>query len=363
MSNKIGYALLIILAIAIIYVLTLPQEEPAVVKENNYLSSIELGGEWFLNNQNKNFLHYTYYPENNTHSKGQHPLREMASMWSITQLAKFLDDEKHDELALRGFDHFEKYFVYDDENEFYLVNATRTIKLGYPAFAVLALIDMEHENKDYYLEKFADSIVFMQNDDGSLDCYYNSKKTGAQDYYPGEALIALMRLYEYNGNEKYLETVENAFPFYSEYWRENKNTAFVPWHSRAYNKAYYATNDEKYADFVFEMNDYMLDKYHPRDKCSNFSFSGSVTAVHMEGVNKAYELAAELDNERAECYKNFIQEAAEFTVSLQVTEDTDYEKAAVGGFMGSLRTTEMRVDRNQHAVMALMEAYELGILS
>lgn len=50
-------------------------------------------------------------------------------------------------------------------------------------------------------------------------------------------------------------------------------------------------------------------------------------------------------------------------LTLQVTGTANiFELAAVGGFLESEGSDTMRVDRNQHAVIALMEGYEVGIL-
>ena len=156
--------------------------------------------------------------------------------------------------------------------------------------------------------------------------------------------------------------MNKAFPFYVKYFKENPNTAFVPWQTRAYYKFYKETRDEDVADFVFEMNDFMINEYNPGDYCNDFDFSrGIVAAVHLEGVIKAYNLAKELgDEKRTLCYFNYIKEASNHISSLQITESAD--KEAVGGFLGSKTSKTMRVDRNQHAAMALMDAYELGIL-
>ncbi|MEE9525348.1 MAG: hypothetical protein V3V78_01955 [Candidatus Woesearchaeota archaeon] len=327
-------------------------------EENKYLRSIKLGGEWFLNNQDGDFIYYQYYPFERRHSSKQQRLREMGALWSISKLADFLNDTRYTKLADKGFRYFEGYFEYDEENDLYFVDITpEKIKLGYNAFVILTLLEIEHPKKDFYLEKFANGIIYMQNNDGKLRTFFYSDRDTGTDYYPGEALLALMSLYEYTKDDKYLETVQKAFPYYVEYFRDDKNTAFVPWQTRAYHKLYQITEDKEVLDFIFEMNDYVLDEYSPEEHCSIFEFDSIVAAVHMEGVNKAYDLAKKTnDKERADCYANFIKEGSEFILTLQITEG---KKEAIGGFLGSPDSESMRVDRNQHAVLLLMDAYEL----
>ncbi len=334
-------------------------------EENRYVRSIKLAGEWFLNNQDDSFLYYQYFQQHKIHSQEHHPLREMAALWSIAELSNYLDDPRYDSLAHRGFRYFEKFFKYDQENDFCYVDIDpREMQLGYSAFMILALLKMDHPQKEYYLDKFAKGIISLQRDDGSFRTEFNSDSSTGIDYYPGEALFALASLYEYTKDDRYLKTVEKAFPYYAGYWRDNPNDAFIPWQSRAYYGLYKYTRRGEVADFVLEMNDYVIDQHSPRMNCRKLDLPRvSGIAVYLEGMNKAYQIAGELDHkDKAECYANFIREGSDIIQSLQVKDSTNFEREAIGGFKPNHASGLMRVDRNQHAVMALIDAYELGIL-
>ncbi|MBW2981683.1 hypothetical protein KY343_02275 [Candidatus Woesearchaeota archaeon] len=328
--------------------------------QNKYLDSIKLGGEWFLNNQNEDFVYYEYDIIEKNHTGTRHPLREMGAMWSVAKLNNYFDDKRYYNLTQKGLLYFDKFILYDPIDDFVYANfSSDDIKLGYSAFMILTLLETDYHSKEFLLDKFANGILYLQNEDGSFNTFFYSNKSTGIDYYPGEALFALISLYQYKKDQRYLQTVEKAFPYYSEYWKENANTAFVPWQSRAYKMLYLETEEKKYADFVFEMNDFMLDEHYPKKRCQDFDFDRSmVTAVYIEGVNQAYELAKLLgDKEREECYANFIREGADYIISLQIKDKS--EKQAIGGFLGD---SSLRVDRNQHAVIALIEARELGII-
>ena len=181
-----------------------------------YLEAIRLGGEWFLNNQNENFIYYQYNPFDKEHPRKSQKMREMGSLWSITRLAKFLDDKRYVQLGKKGFKYFEKTFEYDEENDFLYVDITpEKIKLGYNAFMILSLLDLEHPKKDYYMEKFANGIMYQQQEDGSLKTFFYIDRSTGVDYYPGEALVSMMSLYEHTKEEKYLDTVDKAFEYYT----------------------------------------------------------------------------------------------------------------------------------------------------
>ena len=134
--------------------------------------AIRDGGEWFLRNQDESFIYYQYEPLTDTHPDSHHSAREFGALWSITQLANFLGDERYDELALRGWEHFSKTFVRDEVNNFIYVNITPSkIKLSYNAFAILVLLELEEDQKDYYLEQLANGILFAQMESGELDTF------------------------------------------------------------------------------------------------------------------------------------------------------------------------------------------------
>lgn len=333
--------------------------KPASKLDRQTLSqATNLAGEWFINQQNNNFLYYEYYPASNTHSPLNQTVRELASLWAITHLAKFTGDPRYQKLSERGFKYFER-FIYEDKqnNVFYLKFGEDKINLGASAFMILALVNSDQNNRTEFINKLADGIIFQQNENGSLRPHFYSDDNSNQDYYPGEALLALITLYEQDPQPKYLETVNQAFLYYRDYWNKNPNTPMVPWHSRTYYQLYQHTPKQDIADFIFDMNDYILQDYNQRDNCQKFDFEqGSVIAVHLEGIVKAYALAQELgDQTRQQCYQNFIDQGFAYLVSLQVQPNENLPPAAIGGIWDGPDHQSQRVDRNQHAVMALMD--------
>lgn len=338
------------------------------------LTAIEKGGEWFLNDENENFIHYQYKPATDFHPDASHAMREMGALWSIYNLADFLKDERYDALAQKGLTYFKSFLKEDTANGFTYVNVTPDkIKLGYSAFMILNLLESEDPDKDELMRELADGILYLQAENGRFDTFFYSERDTGLDYYPGEALLALGSLYEYTNEQRYLDAIKNALPYYISYFEENPNTAFVPWQTQAYSKYFLITGDTEASDFVFEMNDYMASHFSEEgESCSpDTESAGIVTAVYMEGMTKAYTVAKTLeDEERADCYARFIRNGAETVMDLQFPMANlnldDYPEAAIptatGGFCGSKTDVTMQVDRNQHATMALMRAYELGLI-
>jgi hypothetical protein len=333
--------------------------------QNKYIQAARLGSDWFLQQQNNDFLYYVYDPSDNTHPNlTTNQLRESGTLWAVATMGNYFHDARLTQLAQRGFAFFETYFKYDDTRKFYYVAITPDIKLGYSAFMILTLLQMNHPKKAEYLDGFARGITAEQNPDGSLRTFFFSDEvTNEEDYYPGEALFALMSLYESTHDSRYLATVERALPYYMNYWNTHPNTAFTAWQTESSVMLYDATYNPAIPPFVFSMSDYILNYYKPTGTCSGYNVQGSAAlADYTEGIIAAYTLAHEVgDTKHADCYAHFIREAADYIVSEQLTDTEEFPPEAIGGFVTADDDT-LRVDRNQHAVMALIEAYTAGVL-
>jgi len=327
------------------------QDEPYVP---SYHETLAAGGEWFLNSQDDDFLHYRYYMDSRT-GKGSHALREMGALWSINMLYDHTGDERYKDLAERGYDYFSRYFVEDDG--YIYVNITSDIKLGYNAFIMMSMLKMDEPDIGK-MKLLAEGIMRQQRPDGYYETFFFSDRATGVDYYPGQAILALMSMQEQYPDDRYMESVGRAFSYYSDDWGNKKRQAFIPWYTRGFHKYYNFTKDREVSDFIFEMNDWLVRFYAKDGTCKNYDFPGTATPVFGEAMVQAYQLAEELgDRKRMDCYRDFILEAAFYTSTLQ---SLDPDPRAYGGFMSSSR--EMRVDSNQHAVAFYIDACDAGII-
>lgn len=338
-----------------------PAVQNIATTSSEYQKAIRLGGEWFFNNQNENFLHYEYSVGEKEYSEKSHELREMGALWSITRLYRFTQDGRYFELAKRGLAHFEKNLIEDPSDKFLFYSSSAGVsKLGYSAFLILALADVDYSDRDKMLAGLSEGILNQQEADGSFRTMFDAGGDAGEDYYPGEAMTALMRLHETTGEKKYAAAVAKALPYYREYWQRNPNTAFVPWQTRAYRMLYLKDSDPAIREFIFTMNDFMVARESQNGRCESFQFVDDTTvAVWMEGVAAAYDVARRSgDGERQKCYGNYVRDAVTYLSAKQIKDGQD--QRAVGGLLGN--DGKLRVDRNQHLVMGLMDALEYGIV-
>lgn len=341
--------------------------------------SLSLAQSFFLNNVDPktNLLEYRYYPSVDSYSSSNNDVRQLGCLWAITELDLFLETNVFDDLIENTLDY---YLGFKETNNSYsYLTIDGSSKLAYNAFLILTLVNtLGYDNVYTLLNELGEGILSMQNMDGSFNTYFNSDSKSGENFYPGEAMLALMKLYQLTGYEKYLNSVEKAFPYYRTYWRADKNTAFIPWHSQVYWLLYQQTEDPELADFVFEMNDWIIDnsqifEYEYVDKIGGFDYPDKnnpacSSSSYLEGINDAYSLAVKIDDkEHIEKYQNSLKIGARFILQTQFNNENtfylDNPSRAIGGFKASLIDNTLRNDYTQHASMALLKVYKNEIFN
>lgn len=134
--------------------------------------------------------------------------------------------------------------------------ANDEIKLGANAHAILALSKYTTvTGNDKYKEEMnqlAEGILYFQQEkDGSFVHVLQYPDLSVKDvyrtiYYDGEAAFALMRLYEIDENDKWLQATERAFDYFIEakHWRHGDH-----WLSYCSNELIKYKQEKKYVEF------------------------------------------------------------------------------------------------------------------
>lgn len=339
------------------------------VNIHNIENSLELAGQWMLNNQNDNgSLKYKYLPDKDSYPDQNNMIRQLMGTISLAEMYGFTQDSRYKEAFEKNLGYnFNNYYY--EEGEIGYVLYERMAKLGSAAFALISLLYFDGDGYALQKEKLENFLFFMHNGtNGKFKTFYIPAGEGRnQNFYPGEAMLALMIDYEQTKDEKYLSVVEKSFNYYTGFFRQNKNPAFVPWHTMADHRLYMATGNEKYADFVFEMNDFLVGIQ--KKECGNNPYTlgrffdpaheeygpphASSTAVYVEGLVYAYRLAEELgDDKRTEKYKEAVLLGARSLMQLQFKEG---DEKVLGGIRKTVDDNELRIDNTQHTIMAFVQ--------
>lgn len=185
-----------------------------------------------------------------------------------------------------------------------------------------------------------------------------------QDYFPGQALLALATAHQ-SGVTAIIESkLDKAFRYYRHRYRYGRNFGQVSWLMQAFGKWWDATGNRMFADFVFEIGDWVLQYQQEKTGAfindHQFDTPGYTTALYLEGIAVGLRLAALLgDENRSQRYRKSLARGFKFLDRL-VIQQRDASvlpnaEFAIGGLRQSLYASEIRVDFVQHSLSAILE--------
>lgn len=364
-----------------------PMVDPRGVTPAEVLLRLNLAKTWLENSLSaKGKMAYLYYPATGLYARNKdNMIRQFMTTYALIRLAKYKNDANLLALAEKNLAYnMEHYAVKEEDKKIAYIFHEKKAKLGAAAFALMSLLASgSFPEKDKYVEYFANFIFGMQLPDGSFKTFYKPVyRNDNQNFYPGEALLALMELYQtpHADKKRILKMASAAFDYYKKYFEKNKNPAFVPWHTLACTRLYGITKNKKYADFIFTMNDWLLQIqnttennltkeldtlgrfYDPKQDHFGPPHASS-TAVYTEGIIDALRLAITLqDKEHIQKYSSAIRSGLRSLLQLQFTPENSFFLDYPERLLGGIRTTEtnlnIRVDNTQHTVMAILNALQ-----
>lgn len=324
---------------------------------------------------------YKYWPSRGEESTSNNMIRQWMATVALNRLAARDGDHALYENAAGNIRYNLQEF-YREEGDLGLIEYAGKVKLGGVALAALALI--EHPQRAEFSHEEAAlrrTVEALWQEDGSFRTFYlPSDRNDNQNFYPGEALVLWATLYAQEQDTDLLERFMMSFEYYRA-WHldpENRNPAFVPWHTQAYYILWTETNDPALRNFIFQMNDWLLsmqewDSATYGDTMGRFYDSSrpqygpphaSSTGTYLEGLIDAYRLAVAVgDSGRADQYRLAIRRGLRSVMQLQFADDIDLyyisrRELALGGIRTTVYDNEIRVDNVQHNLLAVLKILE-----
>jgi AMMECR1 len=234
-------------------------------------------------------------------------------------------------------------------------------------------------------------ILDAQQDDGSFrpDLLAGRSDTGrsdngasGQNFYPGEALLALCREAA-GGRTDCAAAISRSFTFYRQHFRRHPHPGFVLWQADTWSRAcdlirmgqMSGLSVSACADFVFEMAEWLLPcqqgpHSQPWDSAGGFRMSASPpgfsTSMYTEAIVRAYQVACSVnDEQRADRYRQAALRGLGFLFRLQISPDAAplfrRPELAVGGTTQTLTDWTIRCDFGQHTITALLAAMQASV--
>jgi hypothetical protein len=356
-----------------------PQSE---VTAENTRNLTEGAIEWMLNNLHRDGrFTYKYWPSIGAESKAKNMIRLWMATTALGKVVAKTNQPQLWNIVEKNIDYNLQQF-YHEEGQYGLIEWDGKVKLGAMAIATIAIVEHPKRNKWSRQEAaLKRTINSLWNEDGSFNTFYKPKeRNDNQNFYPGEALLLWSILYEDNKDEQLLKRFMKSFEYYSK-WHlgSNRNPAFVPWHTQACYKMWKQTGDEQLKEFIFEMNDWLLNMQQTEDDVLYRDTAGrfydpnrpfgpphsSATGVYLEGLIDAFELARQTgDKKRMDAYRTAILRGLRSIMQLQFTDEVDMFYISKRNYVrGGIRTTvynnEIRCDNVQHNLMAILKILDV----
>lgn len=185
-----------------------------------------------------------------------------------------------------------------------------------------------------------------------------------QDYFPGQALLALAQAAEEIPSGIDEEKLHRSFRYYRHRFRYHRHFGQVSWLMQAFGKWWEVTGDSCFADLVFEIADWLLG--YQQEKTGAFindhqpDTPGFTTALYLEGIAAARNVADSLkDGARSKNYTRSFAEGSRFLDRLIIQERDRFiipnPDLALGGLRQSLHCSKVRIDFVQHSLSGILE--------
>jgi hypothetical protein len=314
---------------------------------------------------------YLYMPETDTFVRENCPIRDIASIWDLEKLERFL--HKHELLPVinESLQHYKRYVIAHDS---YMILDSERLgepsSIAHSAFMILTLLRAPSARQTGRIAALAEGILRQQRPNGSFKIHFNDLPDHGEELYAGEAMLALLESYRQLKNTRYLDSARRGFSYYdAQCFQRDRVTEdalvfFANWQSQACRLLFeYAESEtlrKEVSDYVFRMHDRLIAHgfYEGIQQRPGQQVSVEVASA-VEGLNEAYFLARRSENARAEHYRQCICTGLAYLVRLHSTQDGTGKE--LGGFGFSLNERTQRIDITGHVASAFMKSVENGI--
>lgn len=351
----------------------------------NLLSSAKKGGDYLINatNPNGKFV-YKYLTKHDVESDDYNILRHAGTVYSMFKLYEFINDQRLLNSTKQSLTYLLNYvqpfdnvscIVFDDE-----------IKLGGAALGIIALAQYAEStgNEEYIsvMQQLGKYIKQSQKENGEF-IHKRVYSTGeisdfVSEYYPGEAILALCKLYALDHNETWLDTAEKAVDYLINIRDADVSTEYLihdHWLIMGLNELYRYRNNPLYLNHSMRIAESIM--YAQRDGVNRYpkypDWLGSYytpprsapTATRTEGLIAAYHLAHDFGNNNTTVERifNAIELGIQFQLQTQFRPESvmyvNDPQRALHGFHAHLTNYNIRIDYVQHNICSILDFYKI----
>jgi hypothetical protein len=359
-------------------------ERPDAVTIDNLLAAVRRGADYLarIENDQGRFI-YMYHPVDEREDTSYGWLRHAGTIYAMMEAYDELGTPLYAEKAERAIEYMEGHLrkepAPDDptgDGAKYLLdtNDEEQQKVGGGGLALLALAKYtaatgkrDHIDTMRALARF---IIKQQFDDGhfrmnaDVEASVGKKLKKEPVYYPGEAALALMRLYGVDPQPAYLDAARKAADYVVHVRDVNvslDNQEHDHWMSYTLNDLYRMTKDAAYIEHAYKIARAIQSKQHGADSAApdwvGTFYEGQTTpaSTRVEAYDADIVLSR-FAGKPEDWLRGSAMEVARGMLGQQFDEDNDYflknPRKADGGVRESLYVQDVRIDYVQHAMSA-----------
>jgi hypothetical protein len=360
---------------------------PPAIDARGVRTAIARGGAYLARQVGKDGRFcYAYRVDTDKCDNDYNLLRHAGATYSMFQIQTAVPDREVVRAAERATDWLRRQVrpVEGDPSRSYLIEGKKA-KLGAVGLAMLALVERERVVRDgrdrALLARLADFVLGQQNPDGSLESYFDwgqgaDVPPDRSIYYPGEAMLGLLRLYAIDPQPRWLEGAVRAGDHLAfERWRWAGAEVYVPpdaWLLQAFAELDRFAPDPRRRAYAYDIFETMSRTQSRADEGAPPDLDGAppsggrdlpgVTSAgsRSEAAGAAWRLAlATGEPERAAEIRAMALRAARFQLTNQLRAENLWwapnPDRAEGGIRDRPDRPEVRIDTVQHNLSGLLD--------
>ncbi|MBI3650507.1 MAG: glycoside hydrolase family 127 protein [Acidobacteria bacterium] len=340
------------------------------------LNAAQAGGDYLLRMQKQDgSFHYLYDPEKNEFPQRRYNiLRHAGTTWSLFQLYKATHEARYLLAARLACRFLQTTFrAVPRKAALYVLDFDGKAKLGANGLALLVLtkqlqLDAKNANREA-ARGLAHMILALQRPDGAFASYHRLRGDEPEGnvslYYPGEAILGLVDMYQITGDQRLLQAARRAADYLVDSQRRLHELPPDAWLMQALEALHNIKPQPQYFEHTLALADAMVAYQYSAADAAEYAggFAPGVpratpAASRAEGILAAYRLAKAANDKRAAKFADALKAAARFQLSQQFTDAQRFHlpnlHSAQGGFRESLEVMRIRIDYVQHNISALL---------
>lgn len=356
-----------ILTVAAAFLYFSTSSRDAALTPDRLLASARAGGDYLVRMQKPDgTFHYLYKPAQNISARSYNNLRHAGTAYSLYQLYGVTQDVRYLDAANSAVNFLRTEFVTLEPDVLYLTDQGKG-KLGGTGLALVALTYRIPHGDAADLadaQALANHILSQQNSDGSYESYLkikgNEPRGSVSLYYPGEAILGLMKLYAIDHDERWLASAQRGAAWLIASQRAMESLPPDAWLIQALEALYAVDSQVVYLEHALALSQSIAAQQYSLDKKNQpvFALNTVQVAARAEGLISGWRMARVANHPAANEIGETLRQSAHFVLQHQYTghEHLPDPARAAGGFPVLRRNGEpaIRIDYVQHAISFLV---------